>query len=146
MKQKKIRYSQALEEVGDVFLLVATVSFLEVKLDFLKRKHKWMSDHNHDYKYRLNELISILETMKKNLESKLEKNALTNEFSYGFGLNMQKIRKEKNMTIEELSAKSYFNVEELEIIERGQYHFTDLHDLDHIAKILNSSLRALAGN
>ncbi len=58
---------------------------------------------------------------------------------------MKEIRTEKNITLEELSAKSYFNADELRSIENGLYYFTDLNDLDHIAKILNSSLRTLAG-
>lgn len=48
---------------------------------------------------------------------------------------MKEIRTEKNITLEELSAKSYFNADELRSIENGLYYFTDLNDLDHIAKI-----------
>lgn len=148
MKQKIIRYSQALEEVGDVFLLVATTSFLTIKLDFLKRKYTWMLNHDHGYQYCLSELISILEDMQRETASKLELETddSAKKFLFDFGSNMQKIRLEENVTLEELSARSYFNVEELKAIEDGLYYFTDLNDLDHIAEILNSSLRILAGN
>lgn len=148
MKQKRkcIRYSEVLEEVGDVFLIVSTISFLQVKLDFLQRKYNWMLEHEHSYRNHLSELISVLEIMRTDLESKLKTNESTDEFLCQIGSNMQKMRKEKNITLKEMSARSYFNEEELETIEKGQYHFTDLNDLDHIAKLLNCSLCILFGN
>lgn len=59
---------------------------------------------------------------------------------------MHKMWKEKSITLKEMSARSYFIKEELKTIEKGQYHFTGLNDLDHIAKLLNCNLRILSGN
>ena len=105
-----------------------------------------MLEHEHSYRNRLSELIAVLEIMRTDLESKLKTNESTDEFLCQIGSDMQKMRKEKNITLKKLSARSYFNEEELETTEKGQYHFSDLNDLDHIAKLLNCSLRILSGN
>ena len=135
---------KTIEEIADNSLMLSLRQFIQSKIEYLERKCFWLLSNNQadsEYQVQIVILKRILTNVNKNLEDIIE----MNQFLKSFGSNVKNYRLEKNLQLEELSEKSYFNTEELMAIENGEYYINNLYDLNHISLLIGRSLREIAG-